>query len=137
VAELLPDGQAVGEHLAGMLTVGHGVDHRTASCARHGDQVPMVAEPGHDAVDIAVEDAADVRRRLPLADLDLAVEERDGVPAEVPHGHLEGNPGAIARSLEDHGQVAAGQGAAGIRARLQRGGHVQDLGDLGCGEIGD
>ena len=49
----------------------------------------MRDEAGHDAVGVAVEDAADVRRRLALTELDLGVEERDRVTAEPVNRHLE------------------------------------------------
>jgi hypothetical protein len=43
----------------------------------------MGHEPRHDAVGVAVQDAADVGGRLTLAELDFGVEERDRVPAET------------------------------------------------------
>ncbi len=88
-----------------MLGVGHAADHRSAHGGGDGQQVALRGEAGDDAICVAVEDARDVGRRLPLAQPDLVTEQRDRVPTETVDGHLERHPGAVARSLEDERQV--------------------------------
>ena len=73
----------------GCSAVGQGVDHRRGRRARDGHEVPVRDQAGDDAVGVAVEDPADVRRRLALAQLHLGVEERDRMTAEVVDRHLE------------------------------------------------
>ena len=106
-------------------------------CRGDRHQVPVRHEPRHDPVGVAIEDPADVRRRLAFAELDLGVEERDRMPAEAVDRHLEGHAGAVARPLEDERKRAARERAAEITPRLGRIGQVEDGDDLVGAEVRD
>ena len=97
----------------------------------------MRDEPGDDPVRVTVEDPADVRGRLALAELYLGVEKRDRMTAESVDRHFEGHPGAVARPLEDERQRSARERAAEIAARLCRVGEVEDGDDLVGAEVRD
>jgi hypothetical protein len=62
---------------------------------------------------------------------------RDRMAAETADGHLEADARAIARPLEDHREVAPLQGSPRVGARLRRLREVEDLDDLGGGEVSD
>src|SRR5437660_1583307 len=55
-AERLAHREAVGQHLAGMLAVGEGVDHRRHRGCRDRLEVLVGHEAGDDAVGVAIED---------------------------------------------------------------------------------
>ena len=120
-----------------MLPVGHRIDHRVARVVGHAHQVAMRGDPGHDAVDVAVEDAADIGDGFALAELDLLGEQGDGVAAEPADGDLEAHPGAIAGTLEDHRQLTAVQGPSDVVARLGASRDVEHRGNVGAVEIGE
>ena len=94
-------------------------------------------QPGDDPVCVAVEDAADVRRRFALAQLHLGIEQGDRMAAEAMDGDLEGHPGAVARALEDERHRPAQQRAAEVAARPGRVCQVEDGEDLVVAEVGD
>ena len=119
-----------------MLGVGERVDDRRARRACDGEQVAMGHQSGHDAVGVAVEDAADVSRRFALAELHLGIEERDRVPAQAVDGHLEGHACAIAGTLEDQCDGAAVERPAQLPAALGGRGEIQDGGQLRRRQVG-
>ena len=72
-----------------------------------------------------------------LAELDLGVEQRDGVAAEAVDRHFERHAGAVARPLEDERQRPARERAAEIPPRFGRVGQVKDSDDLVGAEVRD
>src|SRR5258708_38187009 len=104
------------QHLAGMPGIGPWAGHRGIRVLGHTVEVRLVVQAGDDPVEVAVQDPSDVPHRLPLAELDLVAEYRDGVAAELLDGDLERHPGTVAGPLEDHPQALALQGPRSLPA---------------------
>ena len=93
----------------------------------------MRDQAGHDPVGVPVEDPADVRRGLTLAELDLRVEKCDRVAAKPVDRNLERHPCAIAWTLKDERERTARERAAEITPRFGRVSQVEGGDDLvGC-----
>src|SRR5919112_3775397 len=92
-----------------MVGVGEAIYHRYVGGAGELFEVPVVEGADHDGVDVAGQDAARVRGRLALADLDLLRTQVKRVAAELVHPDLEGDAGPIGGLLEDHGERAPAQ----------------------------
>ena len=115
VAEVLAQGQQVGEGLARVGPVGQEVDHGDAPgpLRRRGghaaSSVCVVEDPGADHGVVAGQGAGHVLGRLPGVDADLGALDVDGVAAEGDHGHLGGVAGAGRRLLEHEGRPPPGE----------------------------
>ena len=120
-----------------MLSIGHAADHRPAHRRRNCDQIALRDQPGDHPVRVAVEDAGDVGGGLPLAEADFVAEEGYGMAAEPVDGHLEGDSGSIAGSLEDERQVSSAQWCAQVLTLLGPPGELEDGVDLISTEVGD
>ena len=89
VAEVLADGEQVGEHLAGVQQIGEAVDHGHVGVLRQLLDVLVREGADHDAVDVAREHARRVGDRLAAAELDVARREKQRVAAELVGADLE------------------------------------------------
>src|SRR5438477_8204133 len=130
------DGHEVGQDLAGVRAVGEAVDDRLLGRPRQLLEVLVRAQPGHRPVDVAVEDPRGVGDGLPDPELDVVLAERRGRAAEPCDADLEGDPGAVRRLLEEHGEMAALKGPLAPPAGLDRMGQVEGGSELGPVEVG-
>src|SRR2546423_76557 len=135
-ARHLLDGHEVGQDLAGVRAVGEAVDDRLLGRPRQLLEVLVRAQPGHRPVDVAVEDPRGVGDGLPDPELDVVLAERRGRAAEPCDADLEGDPGAVRRLLEEHGEMAALEGPLAPPAGLDRMGQVEGGSELGPVEVG-
>ena len=138
VAEMLADREEVGQRLAGVLEVREGVDHRDRRRGGEDLQALLLEGPEHDRVDVARQDTTGVLDRLTATQLELRRGQHDGVRAELFHPDLERDTRAGGGLLEDQRDRSAGQ-RSGVRApiRLQCRAEVDELGELGSGEVVD
>jgi hypothetical protein len=131
-ALLLLDRQQVAQDLAGMGEIRQGVDDGHAGFAGHLLDVGVFEKPGHDHVHVPA-DRLDgvVQAFLAGPEGRGAGVVEDGVPAELGHARLEGNPRAKARLFEDHQERFAPHGVRVARGVLldpaRQGDHVLDL----------
>ncbi len=107
-AETLLHREHVRQRLARVLAQGQPVDDRDVGLGREfeGDLVRPGAH--HDRVDEAIEVAGHVPDAL-AGPQHHVVGQVDGVPAELDHAGLEGDPRSKARLLEEHRQRAPDQ----------------------------
>ena len=134
---MLSHGQEVGQNLARMLGVSHAADHRSVRVLGHALQVGLEIEASDDRVQIAVENARDVGCRLALPDLDLLIEDGDGVTAQAVDRHFEGDARTVARPLENHPHVQTVERLGQERAGLELLGQAEDRVDIAVGEVRD
>src|SRR5262245_15312564 len=119
-AAVLLEGHHVGQHLAGMRTMGQAVDHRHRRMPRELEQHIMLERADHDPIDIAGEHARSVRDGLAAPELHLLAGQRDRLAAKLAHGHIEGDARAGRRPVKDHGERLAPQwGLAGLAIALE------------------
>src|SRR5215217_451681 len=118
-SELLADGEEVGESLARVMGVCEAVYDWDLCGPGELLEFLVVEGPDHDGVYVAGEDAARVRRGLPLAYLYLLGQQVEGVAAELVHADLEGDARAVRGLLEDHRQRPAAQGSEGDARPLE------------------
>src|SRR5262249_55827483 len=103
LAEALPEGEQVGERLAGMMPRRQAVDHRHARAARQLPYPLIGSGADHDAVEVAGEDPSCVGDRLSAGQLELVGAQDDRRRAQLRHPDLERDTGARRGLLEDQG----------------------------------
>ena len=136
-AEALPDGEQVGQDLAGVLDLGQGVDDRNAGEPGQLAEVGVMTQPGHHQMHVTFEDAGRVRHRLAHAYLNVLLAERDRCSAQPRDPHLEGDPGPVRWLLEEHGHELARQGPLLPATRFDLAGQVQNGEELRSIEVGN
>src|ERR1700751_119301 len=67
----------------------------------------MVERPDHDDVDVTRQDPSSVGDGFAATELHLLASQHDGLPSELAHGDVEGDPRAGRRLVEDHGERLA------------------------------
>ena len=127
-SQLLLDGDHVGEGLAGMFQVVQSADDRDGGPLPELVHHLVVEGPVHDAVDEAAHDPGGVLDRLAVdTHLHLGLVDVQSVSPELGDGHVEGDPGAGAGLLEDHGEGLSLEGVAVMAALgLQFDGEVDE-----------
>src|SRR5262249_30129588 len=95
----------------------------------------MGAQPGHDSVDVPVQDPGGVADALAIAELDVLLAERRSGPAKPRDPDFDGDPRPVRRPLEQHRYVAAGERPLGPAARLDLVRQVQNAPQLSGVEI--
>src|SRR3989338_679882 len=134
-AKFLLDGEQVSERLAGVRRVGKTVDDRNRGGMRHDDQVLVPIDPRHDDVPVPGEASRLVLQRPEGEVAGLPVHE-DRVAPELGHPHLEAEPRAGARLLEEHDETLPGEGLCILAWRAFDGGRkVEDGEELLRGEV--
>src|SRR4029453_16318403 len=121
----LADGLEVGQGLAGVGVVGEGVDHWDAAAPGQALQALLGEGAQDDGVDVPRQDGGGVLQGLAPPELELGPGQGQRIAAELVDGDLEGDPGAGRGLLEDEGDRAAAQGAAGAPVGLVPVGPVQ------------
>jgi hypothetical protein len=106
----LGDGLQVGQHLAGVVGVGQGVDHGDVAGPGEGLDALLAVRADHDRVDVARQHARGVLDGLAAAELAAARVDDHGVGAQLDDADLERQPRPGARLLEDHGDGLTAQG---------------------------
>lgn len=140
LAELVLQGECVGECLAGVRGVGECVDDGDGCVLCHLDEFFMLEDARHDAVDHAVEYASDIGDGFACAESNFGVLEDDGVTAEFVHGLFEADACAQAGFFKDHGERTVGENIDGltfVALRTQLGGGVEDMVKPIGGVVGD
>jgi hypothetical protein len=121
-----------------MIVVGQPVEHgHRGVCGKVEDGL-MLERARLDHVDHAADNPRGITDVLALAEMDLAGPEIESVAAELRHGHLEGDPRARRRLLEDHAQRGSGEklgAGAGLVRLLEQAGQLDDTKQLRLGEI--
>ena len=123
-----------------MVVIGQAVDDRYPRVRGQLLDVAVGEDAGHDAVYVAGQHLGHVGHALPHAELDLVGREIEGLPSQVNHPHLEGDPGAQRWLLEDHTQGFAlqdGLVAPFPPLLFELLGQVQDLPDLLSRQVSD
>ena len=138
LAEVLLNGQEVGQDLGGVELVGEAVEHgHTGVLSQLLHQI-LTKAAVLDAVIHPAQDAGGVSDGLLHADLAAGGAQVSGAHAQILRGHLEGAAGTGGGLFENQGNVLALQilvGNAGLLLRLQVRGSVQKLLDLSRGEV--
>ena len=106
---MLFDGEQVGEHLAGVQEVCQSIDDRNIRIFCQLHHPFMAVSANHDAVQVTRQHPGRVLDRLTAAQLQVTVGEEQGLPSQLIHACLKGNPGAGGRLLKDHAQSLARQ----------------------------
>ena len=104
---MLPDGEQVGQHLAGVAEVGQAVNHGNLGVLGQPLHLLLGEGADHNAVAVSVQHPGGVLNGLPPADLTLLAGEEQGVSPQLVHARLEGDAGAGGVLLKDHGQGLA------------------------------
>ena len=133
VAEVLPDGEEVGEDLGGVELVGQAVPHRHTGVAGQLFHDALAVAAVLDAIEHPAQHPGGVGDGLLLADLAARRVEVGDFHAQVVGGDLEAAAGAGGGLLEDKGNVLAAQSIvadAGLFLCLQVGGEVKQTFDL-------
>ena len=130
-ALLLLDGDHVGQCLTGVLQVIETADDRDLRVLRKGQHDLVVEGAVHDPVDKSAHDVGGVLHGLAVSELHLARVQIKRVSSELGDTDVEGDPGAGAGLLEDHGQRLSLEGIAVVAALgLQLDGEVDELGHV-------
>ena len=132
-SEVLPDGQEIRQDLRGVELVGQPVEHRHPGIVRQGVHDLLAVAPVLDAVEHPAQHPGGVGDGLLLADLGALGVQIGAAHAQVRGRDLEGAAGAGGGFFKDQGDVFSGEhpvGDAALFLRLQRGGDVQEVGDL-------
>ena len=111
-------GLHVGQYLARVRPVGQPVDHRHGRMVRQFLGFPVVVGADHDRIDIARQDACSVGHRLAAPQLRRGRIEDQRRSPQLPHRHVEADPGAGRMLLEDHRQDVARQRGVGVDLAL-------------------
>ncbi len=98
------EGLDVGHDLAGVAAPGQPVDDGNGRGASQIEQVVVGKDTDHDGIDIAAHDARGILDGFLTRQLHFLAGEHQGLPAELAHANIEGNPRAGRLALEDHGQ---------------------------------
>ena len=109
IAEMLAQGEQVGERLAGVLMVGQRVHDRHRCGLRQLEQRVMREAAEHDPIHPSAQVAADVGGGLAAADADLVRPEVDGPAAEGGDADVERDARPEAGLLEQHRHLHVGQ----------------------------
>jgi hypothetical protein len=135
--QVLPHGEEVGQHLAGVRQVGEPVDDGDVGVG--GQQLHVGVREGadHDAVHVAREHARGVGDGLAAPQLHVARGEEVRGAAQLRGPHLEGHAGARGRLHEQHGQRLAGQRARRVGAGAHALGERQQRPSLTRGDVGE
>ena len=107
-APVFLEGHHVGHELAGMGGVGEPVDHRHRGVRRQFIQLFGGVRADGDDIDEARQHPCRVGDGLTDAQVAFAAADDHHVAPQLPHAHLEGDPGAGRGLLEDQGQGLAG-----------------------------
>ena len=137
-AEALPDGEQVGQHLAGMQQVGEAVDDRDRGVAGQLLDVRVVEGADHDAVEVAREHPRGVPDRLAPAELDVAATRGRGRGRRAGRRRPRTTRGfgccSWRRSSPASSRPAASRDTS---PALHAGGQVEEGGQLGASEVGN
>src|ERR1700676_2313767 len=138
IAEMLVQGEEVGERLAGMFEFAQRVDDRNAGVSGHLFDHSMTEGAQHNDVDPAFEVVGDVVERLAGIEAAGRLVDEKGAAAQAVHAGFEREAGAQRRLLEEHHHLLAGESAAKVRGTLlEHGGEVKEREYFGGGEIVD
>ena len=107
IAELLLDGEQVGEDLGRVPVVGEPVPHRHAGVLGQGLDRPVGEAAELDAVEEPAEDPCRIGHGLLLAELDVRLAQVLRVRSLVDAGDSEGTTGPGGRLFEEQGDVEA------------------------------
>ena len=115
----LPDGQIIGQRLAGMAVVGQSVDYGNAGVFRHLLDDLVSEGSDHDPLNHALQILGHVVDGLALAEINFGWGQVERESAELLNSHVEADARAQRRLFEDHRQCFAVQGlAVGCRMGL-------------------
>ena len=137
-AEVLPDGEEVGQDLSGVELVGQTVpDGNACIMGQVLDDLLAIAAV-LNAVEHPAQHTGGVRNGLFFADLAARRVQIGDFHAQIMGGHFKAAPGAGGGLLEDQGDVFAAQGIvadAGLLPGLEVSGQIQQRLDLGGGVV--
>jgi hypothetical protein len=85
----------------GWVRFGQPVDDRHGGVFGQFEQHVLLEGADHDQVDVARQHAGGVGDGLAVAELHLGARQHHGLPAHLPHAHVEGDAGAGGGFLED------------------------------------
>src|SRR5215470_277226 len=92
------------------------VDHWNSGVARELRQHLVIKRADHDGIDIARQHARRIGDGLAATELHLLASQHRGLATELAHRHVERNPRASRRLVEDHCQHLAGNFLVGLAA---------------------
>ena len=108
-AEVLADGQHVGQGLAGVTVVAQTIDDRHRRPLRQLLDFLVRIHARHDALHHAGEHARNIGDAFAFAQADFLRSHHDGVPAQMVHANLERDARAQRGLLKEHAQGLARQ----------------------------
>ena len=139
LAEVLPDGEEVGQNLGGVELVGQAVPHGHPGVVGQVFHDLLAVAAVLDAVKHAAQHPGGVGDGLLLADLAARGVQVGHFHAQIVSGDLKAAAGAGGGLFKDQGDVLARQlvvvADAGLFLGLEVGGEVQQLLDLGRGVV--
>ena len=138
LAEVLPDGEEVGQDLGGVELVGQAVPHRHPGVVGQVLHDLLAVAAVLDAVKHAAQHPGGVGDGLLFADLAARRVQISHLHAQVVGGHFKAAAGAGGGLFKDQGNVLAVElvvGDAGLLFGLEVCGQVEQLFDLGGGIV--
>ena len=138
LAEVLPDGEEVGQNLGGVELVGQAVPHRHPGVVGQVLHDLLTVATVLDAVKHAAQHPGGVGDGLLFADLAARRVQIRHLHAQVVGGHFKAAAGAGGGLFKDQGNVLAVEpvvGDAGLLFGLEVCGQVEQLFDLGGGIV--
>ena len=132
--EGLPQGEEVGEGLAGVLLVGEGIDHRDRGPMGIVGQIGLGEGTDRQGIAVATQHPGRIGDRFAPTHLGDKRQQVNGLAAKAGHGHGEADPGAGGRLGEDQAQNPARQIEA-LATCLELGGQSEQGLRLGSVQI--
>ena len=134
------EGEQVGQGLAGMTQVRQPVDDRDGGMVRPFLQRGLLERTDDESVEVPGQHEGRIAETFAPAELDGIRRQEQGLPAQLMHARLKGDPRAGRGFLE---QQAQGQSREPLRSRtgprggLEFAGNAEQAEDLAAGNVGD
>ena len=137
VAQVLLDGEDIGQDLAGMGQIGEAVDDGHLGILGQRFHVRVCEGPDHDPVHVSVEHPGRIGNGLTTTQLDIARREKVRGATQLGDPDLERHAGTRRRLHENHGQRLAQQRLTIVGAGAHTLGQIEQGERLRRGEVGD
>src|SRR6267378_653279 len=138
IAEVLVEGEEVGERLAGMFEFAQRIDDWNTGVGGHLFDHSMTEGAQHNNVDPTFEVVGDVVERLAGIEAAGRLVDEKCATAQAVHAGFECQAGAQGWLLEEHHHLLAGESAAEVRGPLlEHGGEVKEREYFGGSKVVD